>query len=264
MPRFAQAGNAQKNSLTLPIRYAMMEQKERDVMPQVTNFAEQTATPAQEMPTLKPWQRQEGESALWFNRFMRYRELGPKRSLLAAVEQERGQITALKSTRHAPSVSKKSPSVDKKRQTVTKSRHLAEVPPPKTQVSGSWKQASIKWSWVERARAYDAYELDRVYAHYTELFVASDKLYTLPLDRISALQSLLKIMQDTYQANHNQMTIEQECACMARMQSILRDIRDEMKLAETEFVQVATRKRLEHWQKNGEKVFAPPSGKPHK
>ena len=89
------------------------------------------------------------------------------------------------------------------------------------------------------------------------LFVASEDIYTLPMDRIRALQGMYNSMLEQYNKSNTHMTYDQEYACMARMQSILRDIRDEMKLLETDFVQAAGRKRLEHWQKNREKIFAP-------
>lgn len=193
----------------------------------------------------KTWLQQDGESTLWFNRFKRYRELGPKRSLQAAVEQEHSQVSALKSTNAPKKAQKKLPKA-------AKNGHLAEV--PKTQVPGSWKQASIKWSWQERARAYDSYLIDRTLDRYNAGFFAEMDSYCLPTDRVSALRALLKAMLDT---KLDRMSYNETCAWMARMQSILRDIREEMKLMESDFVQMMMRKRLEHWQKNGEMIFAP-------
>jgi hypothetical protein len=72
-------------------------------MPQPMPNSAISPSPEQEKPIKKPWQRQEGESVLWYNRYCRYQDLGPKRSLLAAVEQERTQITALKSTKDTSS-----------------------------------------------------------------------------------------------------------------------------------------------------------------
>src|SRR2546425_66406 len=100
------------------------------------------------------WYRQEGEPTLWWNRFKRYRALGANRSLQAAFEQEREEIKALKSTK----VTSEQP---KTRKNPKKPEQKSLKPVPlRPQVPGSWKQASIKWHWVERAQAYDIYLID--------------------------------------------------------------------------------------------------------
>jgi len=99
-------------------------------------------------PPKNPWLRQEGEPILWFNRFHRYRDLGTKRSLLATLEQERRTIKVQKSTK-----STKKSGVGLSEKTPPQAKALKAVPPSK-QVPGSWKQASITWRWVERAKAY--------------------------------------------------------------------------------------------------------------
>src|SRR6266852_9463457 len=94
---------------------------------------EQTA----QEPQNKPWKRLDGEKVMWHNRFLRYLALGPKRTLQAAVEQERATITALKST-DMPSLPK-----TKKGRHRSESVSLQEVPKqPRIQVPGSWKSAS--------------------------------------------------------------------------------------------------------------------------
>src|SRR5258708_16004721 len=52
-----------------------------------------------EQPEKKAWERMDGESTRWYSRYKRFQGLGPKRTVLAAVEQERKQSKAPKSTR---------------------------------------------------------------------------------------------------------------------------------------------------------------------
>lgn len=69
------------------------------------------------------WERQPGEPARWYARFLLYRGMGAGRSLLACFHREE----ALKST----------------------NKHYNHVP-------GSWSQACERWNWKARAEAYDA------------------------------------------------------------------------------------------------------------
>src|SRR5258708_38636463 len=93
-----------------------------------------------EQPEKKAWERMDGESTRWYSRYKRFQGLGPKRTVLAAVEQERKQSKAPKSTRSQGKPKPKKP---------------ASVP-------GSWKAASIRWCWGERARAYDEDKVDKL------------------------------------------------------------------------------------------------------
>ena len=77
-------------------------------------------------PTLDPWQQQPGETGTWFSRFCRYKLLDSSRSRLATYLQEWQE-------KQAPDSHKK---------------------PPKW-VPGSWKEASAKYRWQERAEAWD-------------------------------------------------------------------------------------------------------------
>lgn len=169
----------------------------------------------------QPWFRHDGESVLWFNRFRRYMNLGPKRSLQAAVEQEQSQITALKSPKEPP---KKEGSSRKK----SSVGQIAVLPPAKPQVPGSWKAASRMWNWVERAKAYDASVIDQWAQR--NIDHAFSELFSNTAGRLVALNALFETEQAMFNANCGKMTFEQFNATMARMQSILRDIRDESKL----------------------------------
>jgi hypothetical protein len=83
----------------------------------------------------KPWDRQPGEKAMWYNRFdAYYRPLGPERSLLAAYNAWRKEA----------------------QKSATKS------------VAKSWQLNARKWSWRERAEAWDAAERERLHAEEAE------------------------------------------------------------------------------------------------
>lgn len=69
------------------------------------------------------WERQPGEPGLWFDRFLRYRNMGPDRTLLGCIHREE---------------------VSKGKEKQSKN------------ISGSWSMACERWNWKARAEAYDA------------------------------------------------------------------------------------------------------------
>ena len=76
-----------------------------------------------------PWDPMENEPALWFDRFTKFRLMGPERSLLGLYKQwlaEKGRA------------GQKKP---------------AELRPP-----GAWVKASRRWKWRDRGEAWDAHE----------------------------------------------------------------------------------------------------------
>jgi hypothetical protein len=93
-----------------------------------------------------------GESALWYRRYILYRDLGRKRSLKAAVTKERETMHLVKEHQKAP----ESNAGLRKR---GKQKTVIPPPVPDIQVPGSWKQACKVFRWVERAKAYDAWLL---------------------------------------------------------------------------------------------------------
>jgi hypothetical protein len=189
----------------------------------------------QEKPAPKPWKRQEGESTLWYNRYCLYQDLGYKRTVQAAVELERSKFKALRSTDIPP--------VDnKKRRKTPQNAALVEVPQPKpVQVPGSWKQASIAWNWIARARAWDAYCIDFMVEKNMEQLLENN--HTLPMARIGTLQSMLTALSNTYNASNHKMTYEQDCLYIGRMQSLLRDIREEMRVYDESLQRAVTYRR---------------------
>jgi hypothetical protein len=187
-------------------------------MPETAKNIPTPPTQATILSNKKPWLRQEGESALWFNRFQRYLDLGPKRSLLAAVQQEKSQIKAVKSTDKKPT----------QKQKKGVAAHLSEVPATKIQVPGSWKQASKHWQWVARAKAWDAHVIEHTVEENLQRFLRN--AHTTPMSRITALENLLTSLQNNYNANRDAMTVDQDIKYSNAMQAVLRDIRIEMSI----------------------------------
>jgi hypothetical protein len=201
-------------------------------MPDPARNLTENDTQQQEKPDPKPWLRQKGESTLWFNRFCLYQDLGYKRTLQAAVEKERSKIKALKSTDIPASAEQPGK--------LAKTRNLKEVPPTKAvQVPGSWKHASVEWQWVKRAAAWDAYALDYMVEKNMERLLETN--HALPMTRVHTLQSMIDSIGKTYNNCHD-MTYEQDCMYIARMQSLLRDIREEMKLYNEPLQRMITRR----------------------
>ena len=153
-------------------------------------------------PDEKPWLRQKNEPALWFMRFNRYLEMGPKRSLRKAVAAEPD--------------SKKAPEGTGKNQETKK---LSDVSIP-----GAWKRASKVWNWVERAAAYDIAQqakeavLMRKMAGTQEFSSRSYRLLQLNY-AAKCVQKLLESI-DTVQGGG----IKTFLAIIARYQSVMRDI----------------------------------------
>lgn len=77
--------------------------------------------------TPHPWDRQEGESSRWYQRFCAYRLLGPGRSVLECVRQEKA----------------------------TKGNERQQFTP------GSWSRASEAWQWKTRAEAWDRHVVEQ-------------------------------------------------------------------------------------------------------
>jgi len=80
----------------------------------------------------QPWERQKGEKNLWFDRFTRFRLMGPDRSLLAIYNEWQD----------------------------TKGRKRTRTP------ATSWRKACDKWQWRKRAEAWDKFERQRGEAEY--------------------------------------------------------------------------------------------------
>ncbi|MFA6134449.1 MAG: hypothetical protein WC869_10595 [Phycisphaerae bacterium] len=75
----------------------------------------------------KVWEQMPGESGRWYARFTRYREMGPDRSLLAAVNEMRDQKGQKRSCN----------------------------------TPGAWRRISFEYQWKVRAEAWDEFERQR-------------------------------------------------------------------------------------------------------
>jgi hypothetical protein len=158
-----------------------------------------------EHDTEKPiWSRLPDEPAFWYNRYKRFQGLGPKRTMLAALQQERLASKVPKSTQNG------------------------QKPKPKSKsgaVPGSWKQASIKWNWVQRALAFDEDKIEHIVAGMFESLYDGP---ALAYNRIKTLQNMLDAIDYDLKA-YVYMTADQKLGYYARMQKILQAIADEMK-----------------------------------
>lgn len=146
--------------------------------------------------------RQEHEPQMWFNRFLLYRNLGPKRTVKAALEQERGRIKALKSTAS-------------KNGKATKGDREIQIP-------GSWKKACIQWRWIERAQAWDEHICEKMVDDYVDKLYAG---YGAKEHRVWELHQMVLDLRMQYKVAKN---VQERCLVAGRIQSLLRDIREEM------------------------------------
>lgn len=123
-------------------------------MPEVAKITPIGAPDGYTIPETKPENgrnRLEGESQLWFNRYCLYRDLGPKRSLRAAVAKEHETVRLVKQPQTA---TKSKKVVAKPGQKLSKA---VTVPEPIINVPGSWKDASKRFRWIDRAEAFDTW-----------------------------------------------------------------------------------------------------------
>ncbi len=102
-----------------------------------------------------PWERLPEESSFWFQRFERFRLLGPTRSLAGAYNAERVS-RGLDESENAP---------------------------------GSWRNAAKANRWHERAEAYDTYLTEQAAAEYEARWKKEIMGKTEVLGRISRMGS---------------------------------------------------------------------------
>jgi hypothetical protein len=112
----------------------------------------------------KIWEQEEGESTLWYGRFVKFMRLGTRRSINAVFAKE--QRANAKVTRNNE-----------------KQREL--------NAPGEWYDIKKVWKWDERARAYDEYqraEEDRIIAEERDKIMRSG--FALQHKRIQLLDRL--------------------------------------------------------------------------
>jgi hypothetical protein len=177
---------------------------------------------------LKPWHRLPDESPRWYLRFRMYTLLGFQRSLQAAVQVERMEAedeAAPNSPKNADFVELQERISALDRQITASQRNLSiKEKAIRIEVPGSWKEASARYRWVERARAYDLWVQEErrrrrdEALHDAEFADATYRI--LILDRLA--RAVLALMQ-------NEARFKESLILVARLQSIMRDIRNEMK-----------------------------------
>lgn len=109
---------------------------------------------------LQPWLQQEGEPALWFRRFDRYRLMWPVRKIASVFQAEQTEKNREK---------------------------------PRTIPTGDWYEMANEWRWEERAAAWDAYmdaELEKTIAAERKKILRSE--LALQHKRVELLNSKAK------------------------------------------------------------------------
>jgi hypothetical protein len=144
----------------------------------------------------KPWLRQKNEPALWFMRFHRYLDLGPKRTLQATIDAE------------------PEPKRNKRRD---------ETKPKSVSIPGAWSRAVKVWNWKERAAAYDL-AIQKEYASFIRK-QANECIYASKAYRIKELNNLAQYLKDSIKADTE---TKDAISIIARLQSVMRDISIEM------------------------------------
>ncbi len=178
---------------------------------------------------VQPWHRLENEPPRWYLRFRIYALLGPKRTLQAAVLAERMPPIAPNSTENTENfLAGKNPVVFA---TPKFSPSEAKEEALKLEVPGSWKDACRKFHWVERTRAYDLWAHEerkrKRDASLTDADFADAKFRILILNTMAtALREHLR--------KGDELTLRESLGCMMRLQSCMRDIRNEMRQLERE------------------------------
>lgn len=146
----------------------------------------------------EPWLRQKGEPALWFSRFNLYIDLGPKRSLRAAIAAD---PASQKATKAGPE------------------KKLSDVSVP-----GAWRRAAQLWRWKERAEAFELHRQD-IYAQFIRKS-ANECQYASKAYRIMELNMLAKNLRAQIREG---MTLKELIKISAQLQSVMRDMAAETK-----------------------------------
>jgi len=154
---------------------------------------------SQPNPEKEPWLRQKNEPALWFMRFKRYLDMGPKRSLRAVVASEPQDNKAGKGN---------------KVQTKNSEQKISDVSVP-----GAWSRSAKVWQWKARAEAYDLAQLEKQAAHLRQFVVELpflSKMYRL-LQLNQMATAFLGFAQEG-------MSLEECVTYIKTMQSLFKDI----------------------------------------
>lgn len=116
----------------------------------------------------KPWEQQETEPPLWFDRFWKYCQLGSKRTLIAVYRKEARKHKSRKGARKSV----------------------------RSGVPGAWSEAATQWHWQSRAEAWDGDQRAQMTAQYekrkAEILSSG---FALNFIRIEALTEVATLLQ---------------------------------------------------------------------
>jgi hypothetical protein len=170
-------------------------------MTEQASFAPQMLHPEQvseQQEPEKPWLRQQNEPAKWFMRFKIYKDLGPKRTMQAAIDADTGK--------------------EKQEKAQTKS----------VSIPGSWSRAAKVWNWKARAQAYDLAEQAKdavMIREFAGRQAFSSRAYRLV--QLNYTAKCLKLILESWKAVPHDQT-KDYLSIVARYQSVLRDIETSM------------------------------------
>lgn len=167
----------------------------------------------------EPWMRQKNEPALWYLRFKRYLELGPKRSLRKALVAEPDTRKATKGT--------------EKEQEPKNNQEKPRTKLSDVSIPGAWKRASKVWRWSERAEAYDLSQMEKQAARMREM--VSSAPHASRAYRVFKLDYCARLLIDQVKPG---MELRWCLAVIKNYQSILHDI-DEMMQGLDEAIEAA-------------------------
>lgn len=172
----------------------------------MTSLAPKLLHPEQvsaQKPDGEPWLRQKQEPARWYLRFRRYLDMGPKRSLRAAVVSEPQDEKAQRGN---------------KKQIKNSEQKISDVSVP-----GAWSRSAKIWRWKERAEAFDMAQLEKqagLIRESVSLNPFASKAY-----RLIYLISMASALDEFGKKG---LSLE-ECTAYAKlMQSLFKDISREM------------------------------------
>src|SRR5882762_2373846 len=150
----------------------------------------------------EPWLRQPNEPAVAHMHFRIYLDLGTRRSLRKAVAIDRGLDPA-----------------------IIGDKGLREI-----KIPGSWQRASKVWNWKERAHSFDLSELEK----HSKLFqkIASSLPFCSRSYRVCQLHSMAVTLEKLLCSDN--MPIKTYLALAARLQSVMRDLSNELSGLDTE------------------------------
>lgn len=150
------------------------------------------------------------EKPLWFSRYCLYRDLGPKRSLRAAIAKEQERFTLLPPEQAA---------------TESHEKPLEKKP---VHVSGSWKQASVTFCWKERCKLFDQAIIQTLSQDRLNEMGKSMANQFARVEQLGTMAAMVhKYIMDV--RNRRLMDHKEAIAYMRLLRDLVKDIRVEMR-----------------------------------